>query len=454
MAFTGEFYMDLLNDKISKLYFKFLSAAFGSALVTSIYGVVDMAMVGQYHGPSGSAAMGVIAPIWNIIYSFGLLVGIGGSVIYSFAKGESRSDSNPNKYFTASVIFGISISLILWIGIYAAEDSMLRLFGANDDLLPLCRRYLVPVKLTVPVYIFTQIFAAFLRNDSNPGLATKAVLIGGVFNVFGDYFLVFTMDMGIMGAGIATAMGASASLIIMATHFISKKNTLRFTKVDSIFKIFGKISVSGFSTFIIDIAMGVLTMLFNRQIMKYLDTNALAIYAVIVNISTFVQCCAYGVGQACQPIISQNFGAKKVGRINSLLKYSLASTAILGIIWTAAACLIPNGFIKLFMTPTEEILSLAPSIIRTYAVSFILLPLNVYSTFYFQAILKPNISSFVSITRGIVLSGALIMLLPAIFGGESIWLAMPITEAIIAVFVIFSMRAKQKEMKARFAMPD
>ena len=63
--------MDFLNGKIKTIYFKYLSAAFGSALITSIYSIVDMAMVGQYHGPEGSAALAVVAPVWNIIYSFG-----------------------------------------------------------------------------------------------------------------------------------------------------------------------------------------------------------------------------------------------------------------------------------------------------------------------------------------------------------------------------------------------
>ncbi len=441
--------MDLLNDKINRLYFKFLAAAFGSALVTSIYGIVDMAMVGQYHGPIGSAAMGIIAPIWNVIYSFGLLVGIGGSVLYGVAKGKDQKGESANKYFTASIILGITISLILWIVIYVAEDQLLYLFGASDELLPLCKEYMLPVKLTVPVYIFTQIFAAFLRSDSDPALATKAVLAGGVFNIFGDYFFVFTMDMGIKGAGIATAMGASASVLVMATHFISKKNTLKFIKPKESIKAFPKIAANGFSSFIIDIAMGVLTMLFNRQIMKYLDSNALAIYAVIVNISTLVQCCAYGIGQACQPIISQNFGAQKFKRISTLLKYSITSTAILGVIWTLITCIMPNAFIKMFMTPTDAILQIAPSILRTYAISFLLLPFNVYSTFYFQAILKPYTSIFISVTRGIALSGALILLLPYISKGDSIWWAMPITEALIAIFVIFSTVLRQREMSGK-----
>ena len=71
--------MDLLSGKIKTLYFKYLAAAFGSALITSIYSIVDMAMVGQYQGPDGTAALAVVSPIWNIIYSLGLLMGIGGS---------------------------------------------------------------------------------------------------------------------------------------------------------------------------------------------------------------------------------------------------------------------------------------------------------------------------------------------------------------------------------------
>lgn len=73
--------MDFLSGKIKTIYFKYLAAAFGSVLITSIYSIVDMAMVGQYHGPEGSAALAVVAPVWNIIYSFGLLMGIGGSVV-------------------------------------------------------------------------------------------------------------------------------------------------------------------------------------------------------------------------------------------------------------------------------------------------------------------------------------------------------------------------------------
>lgn len=93
--------MDFLNGKIKTLYFKYLAAAFGSALVTSIYSIVDMAMVGKYHGPAGTAALAVVAPVWNIIYSLGLLMGIGGSVLFSTIRGKGEGETRrSNEYFT------------------------------------------------------------------------------------------------------------------------------------------------------------------------------------------------------------------------------------------------------------------------------------------------------------------------------------------------------------------
>ena len=174
-----------------------------------------------------------------------------------------------------------------------------------------------------------------------------------------------------MGAGLATAMGSVFSLLIMLTHFCSKKNTLRLEKPENLFAMLKAISTTGFSTFFIDVAMGILTMLFNRQILNYLGTDALAVYGIIINISTFVQCCAYSIGQASQPLISTNFGACKGERIRQLLRYAAGTAVVFGLIWTALAECVPNLFVRIFMTPTREIIAIAPNIIRSYGISFL-----------------------------------------------------------------------------------
>ena len=302
---------------------------------------------------------------------------------------------------------------------------------------------MLPIKFVVPSFLMTQLLSAFLRNDGNPTLATKAVLFGGIFNVFGDYFFVFVVDMGIMGAGIATAIGSVLSLAVMLTHFARKKNTLRLVRPSRLFAKIRAISTTGFSTFFVDVAMGILTMFFNRQILAYLGTDALSVYGIIINISTFVQCCAYSIGQAAQPILSVNFGAGQKNRIDEILKYALGTAAVFGLVWTAAAELIPDAFVRIFMTPTQSILDIAPGIIRCYGISFLLLPFNIFSTYYFQTMMKPSAAFAVSVGRGAVVSGILIYLLPFAAGADSIWFAMPITELVIAVFVALMMRRCQ-----------
>lgn len=442
--------MDFLTNKIRPMYFKYLSAAFGSALISSIYGIVDMAMVGQYQGPQGTAAMAVVSPIWNIIYSLGLLMGIGGSVLFSTLRGESAQNRNAsNEFFSAAIIGTALLAALTWIAVIFFDRELLQLFGAEAPLLSLARRYVLPVKFAVPSFLFTQLMSAFLRNDGNPGLATKAVIFGGVFNVFGDYFLVFVLDLGILGAGLATVLGSVFSLGIMCSHFFSRKNTLRFVKPARLLYKLKTITVTGFSTFFIDVAMGILTVLFNRQILRYLGADALSVYGIIINISTFVQCCAYSIGQASQPILSVNFGANRGDRIREVLKYAVGTALVFGLLWTGVSLAVPNLFVRIFMTPTDSILEIAPAIIRSYGISFLLLPLNIFSTYYFQAIMKPTTSFVVSVSRGAVISGILILVLPAVAAPGSIWFAMPITELLVAVYASAMMARYTRQLTGK-----
>ncbi|MEC6748690.1 MATE family efflux transporter [Marinilactibacillus sp. XAAS-LB27] len=425
--------MNLLTDNVKKVYQKYLVAAFGSALIGCIYGLVDTAVVGQYHGPEGAATMAVIAPIWNILYSLGLFSGIGGAVLFSRVFGQTQNKNKANEYFSISLLLTIMFSIIIWGVLLIFEEHLFTLFGADEALMILAKRYLVPIKMIVPVFLMNKFLIAFLTNDSNPVLATKAVLMGGLFNVVGDYLFVFVFDMGISGAGLATAGGAILTLAILTTHFFSKKNTLRIVKISHLPRKLLAVLNTGFSTFFIDISMGIVTMLFNRQIMIHLGTNALSIYGIIVNIGTFVQCCGYGIGQAAQPLLSVNYGAKKIKRTIATLKLSLSTVTIISIGWAFVTLMFPTAFVYLFMAPTEAVLNIAPFIIRSYSLSFLLLPFNIFATYYFQSTEKPGISFAISVTRGLVLSGGLIILLPTLFNANTIWFAMPITELLVAI---------------------
>jgi len=438
--------MDLLKSKIRPMYFKYLVAASGSAMVASIFGMIDAMMVGKYHGPSGNAALAVFNPLWSIIYCLGLLAGIGGSVLFATSRGKG-DEKNAQQYFTLSVFYGIALSVVAMICIGLFNEQLFRLFGADDELLILARLYLKPIFFAIPCCVFSNILSAYLRNDNNPSLATKAVIIGGIFNCFGDYFCVFVLDMGIQGAGLATAVGQYIAIFIMLTHFLSKKNTLRLVRTTRVLQKIGKISMTGFSTAINDLAMGIIGILFNRQIMLYLGSDALAVYGIITQVTAFAQCLAYGAGQAGQPIISQNYGAGQYNRIKECLKYGLYTCGRMGVFWVIAMLVFPNAIMNLFMNPTPSVAEIAPNILRAYGISYMLLPFNLFATYYFQAIMKPNISMIASLARGAVISGVMIILLPLVFGANSVWYAMLITEILVAVFSVIYMIRCTKELR-------
>lgn len=423
--------MEMTNKPIKQLFFKYLIAAFGSALVGAVYTLVDMAVIGQYAGPTGTAAIALVMPVWSFICSLGILTGIGGSVLYSNAKGES-GDKKANAMFTASMIATTAIALLVWMLMIFFDKQLLQFLGSEGELMEIGLEYLKPLKAAIPVFIFGQMLAAFLRNDNDPGLATFAVVFTSIVNVAGDYVLAFTFDMGVYGAALATALSNLLSVCIMLTHFLKKKNTLRFVKPERLMHTCVRIFVIGFSVFFVDLAMGIMTMLYNKRILQLLNNDALSVFGAIASLTTVVQCCSYSIGQAAQPILSANFGARKMDRVRNVLKYGIVTSVLFGAFWMIVTMLLPSTIIQLFMDATESVLAIAPAILRKYGIGYLFAPFTLFATYYFQSILKARISLGISLSRGLVIGGIMLYLLPAVFGADSLWFAMPVAEISVA----------------------
>jgi Na+-driven multidrug efflux pump len=447
--------MNLSTDDIHHLYLRFLANAFGAALVASIFGVVDMAMMGHYQGPDGPAALAIISPIWNLVYSLGLLTGIGSSVLYSAKKGDEEETEDPNQFFTIGLILTGIIGIIEAILLNVFLEPLLLFFGANETTLPLCLAYLYPIRFGFPLFTLSNFFAAFLRNDKAPGLATAGVVSGGLFNIVFDYIFIFTCDMGMQGAGLATILGMVLSLAIMSSHFFSKKNTLRLVRFHGFSSKSGHILASGFSSFFVDAAMGIVNIAFNRQIIALYPANAddyLSIYGVLLNLYVFMQCASYGIGQAAQPLLSFNYGAKLYDRVKSLLKDALITLGILSAIGLIISESIPTYLIRLFMTPSAEVLTLGPEIMRPFCSCFVLLSFNVVCCYYFQAILQEKTAFFISVCRGALIPVALLFLLPLIQSGM-IWYTMSITELLTGIASITLLIHFTKNMSKKTNQP-
>ena len=195
--------MDFITANIKSLYRKYLIASMASALVMSVYSFVDTIAVGQSEGPLGAAAMAVITPLYGILVFLGILCGIGGSVLTSNAWGEGKKEKG-NAYFTAAVVLMATLTAVTWIAFALFHHEIFTFFGADEHTMPKVMEYAKWLIATVPIFIAPTFISAFIRNDGAPGLAMAAVIIGGCINVFGDWFLVFPLGMGMTGAAIYT----------------------------------------------------------------------------------------------------------------------------------------------------------------------------------------------------------------------------------------------------------
>lgn len=431
--------MDILTGNVSKVYHRFLFPSLFSGLVTTIYVLVDMIVVGQYEGTVGAAAMACIAPFWPMFCCVSILFGLSGSVLFSKAKGEQNESEARQSFTAATVLLGV-VTLVIWLSIIFFDEWYLRLFGADDSIVPLAMRYMKWLKWGVPLYPAGLFLGMFVRSDGSPGLAGGSVIVGGILNIVGDFVLTFTFDLGIEGAAIASVVGQLVADIILLSHFFKTRNTLRFGKVKEFARRTKEILALGFPPFIGDISMSVLVILFNNQVMRYFGATELAIYGIGSNIFSTFQTFSYGIGNAAQPIMAQNLGAKQYDRVHKTAWLGIRTSLILSVALTAIMLLFPTQITRIYMSATEDVIAMAAPILRRYFICLLFMPLNVFATYCLQAVMKIRPTLVVSVLRGILLCGVLVYLMPAVFGAGSIWYVMLITEGVTAAVAVGYMR--------------
>lgn len=424
--------MDYLTSSTKALYRKYLIASLGSALVITIYSFVDTIAVGQSEGPAGTAAMAVITPIFGILVFFGILFGIGGSVLMNNAKGAGNEEKG-NAYFTTALILVVGFTVVTWVLFARFSKPILFFFGATQGTLPLVMRYVQWLIRCWPIFIFSTFIGAFVRNDNAPGLVMAGVISGGCFNIFGDWFFVFPLGMGMEGAAIATVLGTTLQCLIICSHLFRKCCGLKLAKPFRMGKAIRKIFVIGIGASLLDLGTVVLSTITNNQILRYGSEVELAIYGVMTTIAALVQAMYCGVGQAIQPLVSANFGGRQYGRVRQFLKMSVVTVLIMGVLFTALAEGLPVPIVQLFMDATPEVLAAAPNSMRLYSLLYLFLGFTVLSTYYLQSVMRDRASMAIGILRSLVVSGLLLYLLPLFWGINGVWLALPISECIVTV---------------------
>lgn len=428
--------MDFLTADIRKLYRKYLLLSLGSAMVTSIYSFVDTIAVGQAVGPMGTAAIAVLNPFFSVMVFLGVLCGIGGAVLMANAKGEGFEERG-NAYFTAALVLIACIIAVGWVVFLFFHEQVFTFFGATAENMPYVLDYGKWLVWCFPAYVLPIFLGVYLRNDGAPGLATLGVITGGLWNCFGDWLLCFPLDMGMAGAAIATVSGASLQAVIMATHFLRKGRChLRLVWPQHLFRDIRRIITVGFGAGVLDLGNVLIAIIINNQIMRYGNVEALSVYGVVGTTSLLFQALFCGVGQAAQPLVSTNYGARKLERVQTVLSMGLVSVVVMGVCFMLVGELFPEAITKFFIAATPEVLAVAPMVFRCYFIFFLFLGITVFATYYLQSIMRERKAMTISVLRSLVLSSVMLFLLPLFLGLAGVFLAMPVSEALVAALAL------------------
>lgn len=419
--------LDLIRDNEKKVFYYYLIPSIFSTLVNAIYILVDTLIIGQGVGALGISALNIFLPFYSLYMGIGLLFGIGGGILMSTENGIGNRQK-ADKYFLTSLISAgiIAIILMIFSVIYLKEICIF--LGANENSIDLVMEYGKYIVISTPIFICTNYMAPIIRNRKDPRLAMISVLVGAGLNIVLDYIFVFPMNMGMKGAALATVIGSLTTSLVLLSHFLKKKNRIKISLKECSFSMMRKIINCGFSSFLMEFAGGFVIFIFNIQILKYIGDNGIVIYGIISNCILVGMALYNGVAQASQPVISTNFGANKKDRVNNVFRYALKTTILIGLFLFAIVFFFTREVIFVFVRAEEDILKIGIPAIRIYLSAFLIMNVNILICNYFQSVGKERISIIISIIRGFLLNIILVFLMPLLFGGDSLWMVVPVSE--------------------------
>lgn len=428
--------MNVTKDKISSVFFQYSIPSVLGMLAISSASIVDGFFIGNYVGDFGLAAINITFPIFSLLFGFALMLAIGSSVTSGKLIGEGDIKSASmifSKTIVCIILFSFITSTILFLNI----ETILYLFGANENLTKIAIEYLSIMLIFIPFLMIGIVLDYFVRVDNRPNLAFIALLLSAFINVVLDWFLIVYLQKGIFGAALATGISQLALIFILLPHFFSKKATLNFVKPIGNYIQIIKASYNGASEFVNEISVGITTLIFNYLMIKNLGVEGIAAFAVINYLLLIGIMISFGISDSLQPIISKNFGAKENKRIEEFLKFAFVTVGLVGFIMIFLIIFTPTSLANVFLEDTNY---KTKEIVLNFAmfiwIAFLFNGVNLVISAYLTAIHKPLYSMIIAISRSFVFPVIFIFVLPFLFETQGIFLAIPMAEFITFIIAI------------------
>lgn len=436
----AELASELGTEKISKLLIKQAVPATIGILVMSLNMIVDTIFVGQWIGVLAIAAITVVLPIAFLISSIGMGIGIGGSSIISRALGANNSEK-------AFLTFGNQISLTVILAIIFVilgnvfSVSILNLFGAKGDILPIASEYFNVIIWGVPFLAFAMMGNPTIRAEGKPKFAMYAMMVPAVLNVLLDILFIKIFDWGMYGAGLATSLSYASCGLYILYFFLSSKSELKIIpknfKLD--FKIVKEIVELGGVSIVRQGAISILMIVLNYSLFKYGGEISIAVFGIINRVMMFALSPVLGVSQGFLPVAGFNLGAKKNDRVKETIKKSIYFGSILGTIIFIAIVIFKEQIIWIF-TNDATLLDKTPNAMLVVFLVTPIVTMQLIGSAYFQAAGKAVPALFLTLLKQGIFLIPLAYFLPIYYGINGVWWSFPIADTLSTIITIWVLK--------------
>lgn len=414
-------------------------------IFTSIYGVVDGFFVSNFVGKSAFTAVNFVMPVIMILGGLGFMFGTGGSALIAKTLGEGDSE-RANGIFSMLILFSALCGVaIAGIGL-AVLRPVVALLGAEGELLENSILYARVVIIGIPALFLQYEFQSLLVTAEKPKLGLWVTVAAGVTNMALDALFVAAFRWGIVGAAVATVLSECIGGLLPVVYFFCKNTSrLRFTKPVFSGRDLLRICTNGSSELMSNIAMSLVSMLYNTQLLRYVGEDGVAAYGVLMYVSMIFVAVFFGFSVGTAPVIGFHFGAQNHGELKSLLRKSLTVISVFSVCMFALALGLAKPLSLLFVGYDETLMEMTLHAFFIFSFSFFFSGFAIYGSSFFTALNDGVTSAIISFLRTLVFQIAAVLIFPLIWKLDGIWISIVAAEAMAVVVSAAFLVAKRKK---------
>ncbi|SIS48121.1 MATE family efflux transporter [Salimicrobium flavidum] len=429
----------LMTKPVRRVFFQYFFPSLAGMMLMSVNILTDGIFVGNGVGAEALAGVNLAMPVFSLIFSMALWIGIGGGTLFSMHMGKGEKKEARSIFSLSVVSLFFILAVIGSIGYFYIEETAL-LLGANEDTLFHTMEYLkvlMPLGWIVAVH---ELLSIFVRNDGSPVLSMVSLGTTAVVNIILNYYMIFILELGVFGAALATVLASVAGLFVLVVHFAGKHSNLTTLTFGWSLAALRKILNIGFPSFLTEAGMLVFVAGYNLALVQLLGTEGVAAFSVINYLHGFMFLSFFGIETALQPMISYYHGAGEKERIKASVKIGEKTSLVLGVFLLSVGLVAAPGLVSLFGLESENIRELAIEGIRLFFFTYLFLGFNFVYMTYFQSIGNIRSAMIIILLRSFVFIVIFLWALPALFGTSAVWLSLPLAEMLVAALIFFLAR--------------